>query len=462
MERIRFNFFPWLLLVLFVCGTQDSAAQLFNETAKVTLRSRLEGQFIVKGVPFPPTVTPNQDGAIRTFKANTSSEWPTSVRLDPSTAIVVCDRVKQIFLQELAIADQWHGLIEVDIDFYPNGVKRPIILSHRLMTDGLHTAMKVPDEVTPHRLVQAITQVLLLELANREMHQTRMTEIPLWMIEGFTQLIMQRSGPALIPTPGAPRTFSVLSTIPTKDAKARLRTIEPPGFSYLASPGPESLKGIYWMIFQDCSLVLTCELLDSPNGRERFLNSILLLKKYLNWQTAFLKAWEGQFQSMTDVEKWWALILVSSQKDTSRNGLTVKQSLEKLNSILAEASVTTLSEINRPKRPDTIHLQQIAENWSPSVQIYFFERIAAQLKAFELAAEPSIAELASRYRITVTDYIHQPKIYAFFGKDAPSRADLRLLKRRLNYLDLERGSLQLQADQISEEGTSPYKGAGKE
>jgi hypothetical protein len=85
------------------------------------------------------------------------------------------------------------------------------------------------------------------------------------------------------------------------------------------------------------------------------------------------------------------------------------------------------------------------------VQIYFFERIAAQLKAFELAADPVVAELAGRYRITITDYIRQPRIYAFFGKDAPSRSDLRVLKKRLNYLDNEREQLQLNASTTPEE-----------
>jgi len=176
-----------------------------------------------------------------------------------------------------------------------------------------------------------------------------------------------------------------------------------------------------------------------------------LLKNYRNWQLAFLEAWKGQFKNMTDVEKWWALVLVNCRKDTSMNAWTLKQSIEKLNEILAEASVSTISQINQPRPPTTIHLQQIAESWAPMVQIYFFERVAAQLKAFELAADPVVADLASRYRTTIIDYIRQPRIYAFFGKDAPSRADLRVLKKRLNYLDNEREQLQEKANATPEE-----------
>ncbi|MBR5977714.1 MAG: hypothetical protein IK033_01795 [Verrucomicrobia bacterium] len=422
-----------------------------DNTARITLRSRLEGQFIVKGVPFPPSITPSREGNVRTFMPNTSRDWPASVRLDPSTVVVVCERVKQIFLQELELQDQWKGLIEIDIDFYPKGVLRPIMLSHRLMNDGLHTQMKMADEVVPHRLIQAIVQVLLLEYSNRDLRQTQMAEVPLWMIDGMTQLIMQRGGPALIPTPGAPKDFSTVTTNPAKAAKSRLKTIQPPEFSQITSPGPEFSSGVNWMIFQDACLVLTWELLERPEGKIRYCRTLQLLKKYRNWQLAFLEAWKGQFKNMTDVEKWWALVLVNCRKDTSMNAWTLKQSIEKLNEILSEASVSVISQINQPKIPSTIHLQQIAESWAPMVQIYFFERVAAQLKAFELAADPVVADLASRYRTTIIDYIRQPRIYAFFGKDAPSRADLRVLKKRLNYLDNEREQLQEKANATPEE-----------
>ena len=422
-----------------------------DQTARVTLRSRLEGQFIVRGVPFPPSVAPSREGNIRTSAPDTGKEWPESVRLDPSTVIVVCERIKQIFLQELGLTDQWKGLIEIDIDFYPKGILRPITLSHRLMNDGLHTQMKIADEVVPHRLIEAIVQVLLLEYSNRDLRQTQMAEVPLWMIDGMTQLVMQRGGPALIPTPGALKTFTIEKTNPVKTAKSRLKTIQPPEFGQFTSPGPEFSSGINWMIFQDASLVLTWELLNLPDGKARYCHNLRLLKNYRNWQLAFLEAWKGQFNNLTDVEKWWALVLVTSRKDSGRNAWTLKQSIEKLNEILAEASVSTIAQINQPRHPSTIHLQQIAESWAPMVQIYFFERIAAQLKAFELAADPVVAELAGRYRITITDYIRQPRIYAFFGKDAPSRSDLRVLKKRLNYLDNEREQLQLNASTTPEE-----------
>ncbi|MBP5760529.1 MAG: hypothetical protein J6W90_04050 [Verrucomicrobia bacterium] len=422
-----------------------------DQTARVTLRSRLEGQFIVKGVPFPPSVAPSREGNIRTSAPDTGKEWPESVRLDPSTVIVVCERIKQIFLQELGLTDLWKGMIEIDIDFYPKGILRPITLSHRLMNDGLHTQMKIADEVVPHRLIEAIVQVLLLEYSNRDLRQTQMAEVPLWMIDGMTQLVMQRGGPALIPTPGALKTFTIEKTNPVKTAKSRLKTIQPPEFGQFTSPGPEFSSGINWMIFQDASLVLTWELLNLPDGKARYCHNLRLLKNYRNWQLAFLEAWKGQFSNLTDVEKWWALVLVTSRKDSGRNAWTLKQSIEKLNEILAEASVSTIAQINQPRHPSTIHLQQIAESWAPMVQIYFFERIAAQLKAFELAADPVVAELAGRYRITITDYIRQPRIYAFFGKDAPSRSDLRVLKKRLNYLDNEREQLQLNASTTPEE-----------
>jgi hypothetical protein len=48
--------------------------------------------------------------------------------------------------------------------------------------------------------------------------------------------------------------------------------------------------------------------------------------------------------------------------------------------------------------------------------------------------------MAKRYSITILDYIRQPRLYVFPGK-MPLRGDLRLLKKRFNYLDRERNSL---------------------
>lgn len=446
---------PFLLTVILTFQPIETQGQLTEPGAKVTLRSRSAGQFIAKGVPFPPTVTSKYEGVVQAVEVKTVVEWPKKVRLDPATAIVICDRIKQVFLQELGISDQWQGIIELDIDFYVNGINRPILLSHRFLSDGLHTTMRVSDEVTPHRLVQAVTQVLLLELANRDHKQLKMAEIPLWMTEGMTQLIMERTGPSLIPLPGTPQRFSTQTTSPTRHAKARLRTINnPPSFTTLANPGPEWTEGIPKMIFQDASLVLTHELLTRIDGQKNFLQTILRLKKYLNWQTAFLDAWKETFPSLTDVEKWWAIVLVINQDDTAPGSLSFKRSVEKLNEILSEASVTSVGDIHAAKRPSSIHIQQVATSWTATVQAYFFERMATQLDVFALAAEPRVANLAKRYQEVLLDYIHQPQILAFFGKDAPSRIDLKVLRKRLEDLDTERALLQMEASQIQDPPSS--------
>jgi hypothetical protein len=107
--------------------SENAFAQFVAETpAKVTLRSRLEGQFLVKGVPFPPSIAPTRQGSLQALETKTSADWPESVRMDPSTAIVACERIKQIFLQELGLNDQWKGLIEIEIDFYPRAFSAPL------------------------------------------------------------------------------------------------------------------------------------------------------------------------------------------------------------------------------------------------------------------------------------------------------------------------------------------------
>jgi len=431
----RFCFIIIILVVSFLF-TEGACA-----TDKVVIRSEGNGQFIVSGYPFVPVLNSSSPTGVKSIRRNSSTtmEWPRRVRFDPAIMSIFCQRIKHSLLDELGMADNWKGVVEIELVFFPDE-KRPIRLSHRLLNDGFHTWMEVPDETDPQQVIRTVVQVLLLEIANRT-SKDHAIEVPLWLSEGLTNLIIERCGAAIIPLPETPQVFTIRAGNPTNAAKERLKTVDALEFSVLANPGPEDVRGVRWFIYQDSCMLLTYELLNLPNGRLLIQKTLANFKNYSNWQNGFLEVWNEHFPTLIDLEKWWALTISVSRQSSGLNSWEMRPSLEKLDEILS----TSLSTVNKTFPTDSrpsLELQSICLQWSFMIQVNLYNQIVAQLKSFELVAEPLVASLAGAYRAALEDYVRRPSgILGLFSKDTPSRSDVRVLIKVLKHLDQERDKL---------------------
>jgi hypothetical protein len=150
-----------------------------NQPALRTVRST-SGQFIV-GVPSDFSLT-------STVSTNTAQ-----VELSPHTLVVTCERIKSMLLRELGLGDFWFFPIHVLVNpAMPND--EPPIIGMKMFSDAWRYQVEVPRWTEPAKLVRGIVHVLLLELANRTPAH-RSAEIPLWLIEGFSQHLIA-SNPA--------------------------------------------------------------------------------------------------------------------------------------------------------------------------------------------------------------------------------------------------------------------------
>ena len=108
------------------------------------------------------------------------------VELEPTLATVSCERIKQMLVRELNVTAPWRGTIYLVL--YPaRSAGDAITITSDRFKNGWQYRVDLPDVVERPRYVRAMVQVLLLELANRTA-PARGAEIPLWLVEGFSQL----------------------------------------------------------------------------------------------------------------------------------------------------------------------------------------------------------------------------------------------------------------------------------
>ena len=143
----------------------------------VSVRS-YSGQFIAyaaRSVTLPP--------ALLSLATNR-----TFVQLEPTLATVSCERIKQLLWRELGATAPWRGTIYLVL--YPaRTADDNITITSERFQDGWQYRVDLPDVLERSRYVRAMVQVLLLELANRTA-PGRAVEVPLWLIEGFSQLLL--------------------------------------------------------------------------------------------------------------------------------------------------------------------------------------------------------------------------------------------------------------------------------
>ena len=85
----------------------------------------------------------------------------------------------------------------------------------------------------------------------------------------------------------------------------------PLSFTELSLPDAAHFNALKWEVYKSCSQLFVHQLLSLPNGRNNMRVMLSTLPRYLNWQTAFLRAFSDQFNNLLDVEKWWAVSLSS-------------------------------------------------------------------------------------------------------------------------------------------------------
>ena len=360
------------------------------------------GQFIIRGV----------DPAVRQPLVPGLATNRLLVRLEPTLLTISCERIKRAMLNTLNVPDQWRGKISVVLHPFQNTDEDIVITSERF-SDTWRYRLDLPDVVESQRLVRAVTQLLLLEMANRSAGE-QPAQLPAWLAEGMPQLLLATSDIALVLQPAPPGTGNDLAIRQEmrdvrqadffKGSQETLRHHAPLTLAQLGQP-PEKINGEAGEVFRASAVFFLHELLELPSGGADLAAMLPELAWDPDWRMALLHGFYRHFKREVDLEKWWALQTVYISKHTPEKTWSRKASLEKLNGLLLCPLDVQLGT-NEPAMQTTVSLQAIIRGWEFPRQSRMLREKITLLAALKLRAANELIGLAEDYRRVLQLYLY--------------------------------------------------------
>ncbi len=403
-----------LLLPLFA-SAQDSFRSLRSQS----------GQFIVRGLSVSPSLVSQSSPADSEF-----------VRLDPAVLAVGCEHIKQALLEELALADHWQGAIQLNLHPYRQD-NESIQLGSVRFKNGWAYYVEIPELVERTRLIRAVVQSLLSELANRK-GSDRAVELPWWLLEGLPGYLYANGPDIFTLELAAPVVKRHGREESLKAARELLRSRPALTLDELSWPSDDLLAEPNLRIYQECAHVFVHQLLHLKNGHKSMGAMVSHLADNLNWQTTFLQAFKEHFPRLIDLDKWWAL---SAAQLVARDPMSiwpVAETLSQLNSILLTPIEVRSSPDELPTHSQ-LNLQRILSEWDRPSQQSALNQKLTKLQALRLRAAPETLRLIDGYMIVLQQYLATPENVATAPRDTEQASIAAKRKseilRRLNELD---------------------------
>lgn len=358
------------------------------------------------------------------------------VRLERTILPVSAERVKQALLLEFRTKDNWHGRIVLEL--HPAQVLDETILINSILgSDGWSYVVRLPDAVRRDRVVAALANVLLLEMANRGRSATHV-EIPAWLTEGMTrrlmlsnarELILDQPDKAMLGVNFKDLSHSEQKQDSLKAVHQAMRHQSALTIEQLSWPKEDQLTGPQGETFRNSAQFLVEQLLRLEDGPESLRQFVTGLSAHLNWQIAFLKAFQKHFATQRDFEKWWALRVVDfSGRDLS---LTWPSDVSwlKLDEIIRSGAQIRSSTNELPLRTQ-VTLQTIITDWDFLQQEQMLKEKLQQLGLLRGRVSQALVQLVDDYRQFLSAYIAaREKIGLTQGGRGQTGPSLNLLLR---------------------------------
>ncbi|MDP6892021.1 MAG: hypothetical protein QF731_02480 [Verrucomicrobiota bacterium] len=373
---------------------------LKNRSGYKTVNSQ-SGQFMVYG-----PISPKRRGGILDVNLDT-------ILIGPDHVAIAADRLRAAMLKRLEIPLFLGGKVKIRLNPTLNPIATVPVVTVRHLS-GYSYELTLPCEIEASKLVRALVQVTLLDLANRK-PQLRDTEMPFWLTVGLTQILLAQPDLVLVlkkPESNGREMVAeeVVRTVRRHDmlskVRSRLSSRRAFDFSEVAMPSPAHIRGENWKDFQACSHLLVDRLLALPMGGQRLQGMIRLLPDSLNWQTAFLKVYGDLFADMLVVEKWWAVMIVQFTGQNQYQNWTLLEAVEKLENLLKLPAEVKLTDADSPFDAE-ISLQQALRGWDFEVQKPIFQQKINQLIVARLKMPRQLIPFVNEYGRIIEAYLVQ-------------------------------------------------------
>jgi len=365
----------------------------FSQNA--TLTRSVSGQFLVH----------DARGAGPSEAANHFGTNSAFVVLDPTLLAVSAERIKQLLNRDLANGASWRSRIHLTLFLAP-GPDCPITINCESFRNGWEYFIQLPDIMGRREYVRSMTQALLLELANRNA-STRSSDLPTWLIEGFTEQLLASSEMKIVMPPprksynGVRVLFTGTNGVmqnPLQPVRELLRSHPMLTFEDLSWPSDALLQGESLDVYRRSAQLLVAELLRLNGGQNSMRTMLERLPHYYNWQFAFLDAFS--FQRPLEVEKWWSLHLVHFTQREVAQYWPADESWQKLEDALRPSVQVRAGTNDLPLRTD-VPLQTIVREWDSPRQTQALKSELNELEVLRYRLAPQFVGIADSYHETI-------------------------------------------------------------
>jgi hypothetical protein len=448
----------------------------------ITVRSS-SGQFTVREMhgrslwaPSPAAVRVPMGGGLG-FLVTAPPGYPTTehdkIPLEPALLVVSCERMKELFLLELGLNDEWRGKIELIINSATTAREPLLTAVHR--PDGWSYELELPKTIREEILVRSVIQALLTELANRRAG-SQSAEVPFWLVEGVSAHLQAYNMPTFVIRPNVQSVgYNKFGIEGLNAVRAGLQQHAPLSFQQLSWPQWSNVTGEDQGVYRSCAELFLENLLHLDDGQNCLRGMLEELPKHKNWQTSFLVAFHSHFARLLDVEKWWGLNCVNFSASDFTERWTEQECWHKLQEALdvpvqvhfapsrmpSEARVTLQEAITQWDGADALAALERSVRALKGLQWFTFrgnlnldasvaspaaQRSLHDLEALQWRMSKELSPLITDYLAVLLSYIKQSQPNGQLASDAkslPSR--LLFLKgdtvRQLNNLDQKRAVL---------------------
>jgi hypothetical protein len=436
----------WLpLLVAWLAVSTPASAQapsqaIQNDPDTVT---SISGQFLISRVGGNTVRWPNVNLLTET----------NLLRLRPGVLAVDAEHFKHALWHQLnfPLNFGWSGKIEIAL--YPaQSADDQVTIASVPFLDHWNYRVNLPNRISTIRFARAISGVLLLELANRQIPRfDRSAEIPAWLVDGMAQQVLGAASESVLfsaplaederpPIAGGSRKERGVDSLAA--TRHLVQGGQPLTFDQLSWPTYEQMSGADGGAYYASAQLFVAELLALKNGPGQMRSLLATLPGCLNWQTAFFQAYAAEFKRPLDVEKWWALrTIIFAQRDPGPRW-TVTTSVARLQDLLL-VPVDFRGDSNALPTLAAIPLQNALEKLGPDEREQVIRTKMRDIALAEIRMAPPFGQLAEAYRMALADFLGDLRKTQTTGANKhgalPSvGASVRETIGRLNFLDARR------------------------